>query len=143
MRPAAMNLHTPVAIGLLCLQCGHYDCGGVGASTKNVDHVAPLENWLRNIRDVYRLHQKELDSIDDPEKRHRRLVELNVIEQCVNLYKTGSVQRRYMDKTLPYSSPRIHACVFDPKDGILRPLDVDFNKVRLILLPLKRIITRL
>ena len=134
MRPAAMNLHTPVAIGLLCLQCGHYDCGGVGASTKNVDHVAPLENWLRNIRDVYRLHQKELDSIDDPEQRHRRLVELNVIEQCVNLYKTGSVQRRFMDKTLPYNSPRIHACVFDPKDGILRPLDVDLRKVKQVLL---------
>ena len=114
--------------------CGHYDCGGVRASTKNMDHVAPLENWLRNIRDVYRLHKNELDSIKDPEQRHRRLVELNVIEQCVNLYKTGSVQRRFMDRTLPYSSPRIHACVFDPKDGILRPLEVDLRKVRQMLM---------
>jgi len=112
--------------------CGHYDCGGVRASIVNRDHVPPLENWLRNIRDVYRLHQKELDAISDPEQRHRRLVELNVIEQCINLFKTGAVQRRrvetYMNKDLPYSTPRIHACVFDPKDGILRPLQVDLNK---------------
>jgi carbonic anhydrase len=116
--------------------CGHYDCGGVRASTKANDHVAPLENWLRNIRDVYRLHREELDSIDEPEKRHQRLVELNVIEQCVNLYKTGSVQRRFIDETSPPLS--IHPCVFDPKDGVLRPLQVDFNKVRQILLPFEQ-----
>eukprot|EP00590_Aulacoseira_subarctica_P004310 CAMPEP_0172434164 /NCGR_PEP_ID=MMETSP1064-20121228/70482_1 /TAXON_ID=202472 /ORGANISM="Aulacoseira subarctica , Strain CCAP 1002/5" /LENGTH=235 /DNA_ID=CAMNT_0013182363 /DNA_START=116 /DNA_END=819 /DNA_ORIENTATION=+ len=49
-----------------------------------------------------------------------------LIEQCINLYKTGSVQRRFKDETSPTLS--IHACVFDPKDGILQPLDVDFNK---------------
>lgn len=48
-----------------------------------------LENWLRLIRDVYRLHKDHLDHITDNEERHRRLVELNVIEQCINLYKTG------------------------------------------------------
>jgi carbonic anhydrase len=112
--------------------CGHYDCGGVRASMASKDHAPPLENWLRNIRDVYRLHQKELDGISDPEERHRRLVELNVVEQCFNLFKTGEVQRRLMqttaDESAAYSSPQIHACVFDPKDGILRTLDVDFKK---------------
>jgi carbonic anhydrase len=107
--------------------CGHYDCGGVRASIENKDHVPPLENWLRNIRDVYRLHQQELDEIDDPEDRCRRLVELNVVEQCINLFKTGAVQRRRVEtykSKQPYSTPRIHACVFDPKVGKLVRLEV-------------------
>lgn len=61
--------------------CGHYDCGGVKAALCNVDHKSPLENWLRNIRDTYRLHRVELNGIDDLTTRQRRLVELNVIEQ--------------------------------------------------------------
>lgn len=64
--------------------CGHYDCGGIRASTENVDHGSPLENWLRNIRDTYRLHQGELDDIPDLKDKQRRLVELNVIEQVRN-----------------------------------------------------------
>jgi carbonic anhydrase len=70
------------------------------------------------------LHYKELDAIKDPEERHKRLVELNVVEQCLNLFKTGAVQKKrvetFMNNDLEYSYPRIHACVFDPKDGILR-----------------------
>ena len=62
--------------------CGHYDCGGVKASMENVDHVPPLENWLRNIRDTYRLNRQELDRIYDKDQRTRRLVELNTIEQA-------------------------------------------------------------
>ena len=56
-----------------------------------------MENWLRSIRDVYRLHSSELNAIKDPEMRHRRLVELNVIEQCINLFKTGVVQRKRVE----------------------------------------------
>lgn len=107
--------------------CGHYDCGGIRASMKATDHVPPLENWLRNIRDVYRLHREELNAIKDPEERHRRLVEWNVIEQCINLCKTGVVQRRRVETFKaghPYTTPRIHACVFDPKTGLLEKLDV-------------------
>lgn len=52
--------------------CGHYDCGGIRAAMENADHHSPLENWLGNVRDVYRLHRVELDSIPDPEERHRR-----------------------------------------------------------------------
>ena len=109
--------------------CGHYDCGGVRASIENVDHVPPLENWLRNIRDVYRLHRRELDGIRDPEKRHRRLVELNVIEQCINLFKTGAVQRMRVEtykQGYDYTIPRIHACVFDPATGELNRLEVSY-----------------
>lgn len=66
--------------------CGHYDCGGVRAATELTDHGSPLENWLRNIRDSYRIHKTELDSIEDINTRRRRLVELNVIEQVRTLY---------------------------------------------------------
>jgi len=111
--------------------CGHYDCGGVRASTQVKDHVPPLENWLRNIRDVYRLHRNELDAIDDTEKRHRRLVELNVIEQCINLFKTGAIQRRRVEtfkQGAAMTTPRIHACVYDPATGYMKRLEVDFRE---------------
>jgi carbonic anhydrase len=61
--------------------CGHYGCGGVKASMSNHDYKRVLNMWLRNIKDVYRLHQTELENIGDQEKRFDRLVELNVIEQ--------------------------------------------------------------
>ncbi|GMH98946.1 hypothetical protein TrLO_g14229 [Triparma laevis f. longispina] len=111
--------------------CGHYDCGGVRASIENRDHTPPLENWLRSIRDVYRLHSSELNAIKDPEQRHRRLVELNVIEQCINLFKTGVVQRKrvetFRSDEFSITQPRIHAVVFDPATGKLNPLKVDFR----------------
>lgn len=73
--------------------CGHYDCGGIRAAMELRDHKSPLENWLRNIKDAYRLHKKELDGIHDLRARQHRLVELNVIEQCLNVFKTAVVQR--------------------------------------------------
>eukprot|EP00928_Gymnodinium_smaydae_P044143 TRINITY_DN29464_c0_g1_i1.p1 TRINITY_DN29464_c0_g1~~TRINITY_DN29464_c0_g1_i1.p1 ORF type:complete len:348 (+),score=65.41 TRINITY_DN29464_c0_g1_i1:92-1045(+) len=112
--------------------CGHYDCGGVKAAANNVDVGSPLESWLSHIRDVYRLHQEELDAIIDEDERHKRLVELNVIEQCLNLFKTGTVQRRrcftaQRPHKYPSALPRIHGMVFSPADGILRKLPVDFK----------------
>lgn len=77
--------------------CGHYDCGGIRASLETKDHRSPLENWLRNIRDTYRLHRKELLQIQDSTARNRRLVEINVIEQCLNVFKTAVVQRRRVE----------------------------------------------
>lgn len=109
--------------------CGHYDCGGVRAAVTRFNHMPPLENWCRNIRDVYRVHRVELDRIKDPEERHRRLVELNVVEQCVNLYKTGVVQRRRLEtkeEGRPYPVPQIHGVVYDPKVGLLKRVNVDF-----------------
>jgi carbonic anhydrase len=64
--------------------CGHYDCGGIRAALTLRDHKAPLENWLRNIKDSYRIHRHELNAIEDPIMRQRRMVEINVVEQvCV------------------------------------------------------------
>jgi carbonic anhydrase len=110
--------------------CGHYECGGVRASVANVDHAPPLSIWLRNIRDVYRLHAKELDAIKDPEERHRRLVDLNVIEQCVNLFKTGVIQAKRIEsyKDGGVAIPQVHPVVFDPKTGEVKKLKVDFDK---------------
>jgi carbonic anhydrase len=90
-----------------------------------------LDAWLQNIRDVYRLHKTELDGIQDAEARHRRLVELNVLEQCLNLYKTSVVQlSRLETHTDPHSTrayPRIHGLVFDPATGILKKIPIDFR----------------
>src|SRR5436190_13525524 len=69
--------------------CGHYNCGGVKAAMQPKD-LGILNPWLRNIRDVYRLHMEELDVISDEKKRYNRLVELNVQEQCVNVIKLAS-----------------------------------------------------
>lgn len=113
--------------------CGHYDCGGVKASMSNRDHASPVENWLTQIRDVYRMHHLELNAIVDEEERFKRLVELNVREQCLNLFKTGDVQRRrsYTSQRpdeFPCALPRIHGMVFSPEDGILRRLPIDWKR---------------
>src|SRR5512133_2296015 len=72
--------------------CGHYYCGGVKAAMQSAD-LGILNPWLRNIRDVYRLHRAELDAIQNEDQRYNRLVELNVQEQCVNVIKTSDVQK--------------------------------------------------
>ena len=108
---------------------GHYDCGAVRASLKQQD-LGLIEEWLRPIRDVYRLHGASLDLIEDEDTRHRRLVELNAIETCVNVYKAGVVQRKRMQtlKETGTAYPRIHALVFDPKEGILNPLPLNLKR---------------
>jgi carbonic anhydrase len=112
--------------------CGHYECGGVRASMNNADVGAPLSMWLAHLRDVYRTHQVELNAIADPEARHRRMVEINAIEQCVNLFKTSVVQKQRIetskDPSCNFPAPRIHACVFDPKDGSLKQLEINWEE---------------
>jgi carbonic anhydrase len=114
------------------LVTGHYDCGGIRASVQKQDYGQVLDAWLLNIRDVYRLHKTELDAITDEEARHRRLVELNVSEQCINLYKTSVVQRRrlevYRDPTEPVTYPRVHGLVFDPATGRLAKIPIDYRR---------------
>lgn len=102
--------------------CGHYGCGGVKAAMQSAD-LGILNPWLRNIRDVYRIHKLELDGILNEEKKYERLVELNVKEQCVNLIKTSSVQKAYRDRGL-----KVHGWVFDVHTGKLVDLQIDFEK---------------
>lgn len=101
--------------------CGHYACGGVKAAMQSAD-LGILNPWLRNIRDVYRLHKNELNAIEDEDKRYDRLVQLNVKEQCVNLIKTAAVQKAIRERGLI-----VHGWVFDIHTGKLIDLKIDFE----------------
>jgi carbonic anhydrase len=98
--------------------CGHYGCGGVKAAITKNDFKPVLNMWLRNIKDVYRLHRNELDQISNEESRWDRLVELNVQEQIFNLAKTSIVQRTWKDE----HRPDLHGWVYGLKDGIIKPV---------------------
>ena len=104
--------------------CGHYNCGGVKAAMTPQD-LGILNPWLRSIRDVYRMHQEELDGIEDEGKRYDRLVELNVLEQCINVIKMACVQERYIQEEYPI----VHGWVFDLRTGKIIDLEIDFAKV--------------
>lgn len=98
--------------------CGHYGCGGVGAAMKN-NQLGLVDNWLRNIRDIYSRSKDELDAISDKTERYNRLVELNVIQQVQNISHTTVVQNawaRGRDLT-------VHGWVYDMKTGLLKDLD--------------------
>lgn len=103
--------------------CGHYACGGVKAAMQSAD-LGILNSWLRNIRDVYRIHKTELNAITDEEKKYDRLVELNVQEQCVNLIKTAAVQKASRERGL-----KVHGWVFDVHTGKLIDLKIDFENI--------------
>lgn len=103
--------------------CGHYYCGGVQAAMKSED-MGILNPWLRNIRDVYRMHKDELNSIEDEDLRYKKLVELNVEEQCINILKTAEVQKAQRDRNLT-----VHGWVFDVHSGNLIDLQIDFIKL--------------
>ncbi|MEZ5003031.1 MAG: carbonic anhydrase [Chitinophagales bacterium] len=103
--------------------CGHYGCGGVKAAMQSAD-LGILNPWLRNIRDVYRIHKKELNKIADEETKYKRLIELNVQEQCINIIKTADVQKAYKDRDI-----RVHGWVFDIHTGKLIDLKIDFQKI--------------
>ena len=103
--------------------CGHYYCGGVKAAMQSSD-LGILNPWLRNIRDVYRLHKEELDDIKDEEAQYKRLVELNVQEQCLNVIKSSDVQHAYKNWGIT-----VHGWVFDIHSGKLIDLKVDFGKI--------------
>jgi len=104
--------------------CGHYDCGGVKAAMQPKD-MGIINPWLRNIRDVYRMHKEELNSLSDENERFNRLVELNVEEQCFNVIKTAVVQRVYLKSGYPI----VHGWIFDVKTGELIDLKLDFPKM--------------
>jgi len=103
--------------------CGHYNCGGVKAAMQPAD-MGILNPWLRNIRDVYRIHKDELNAIEDEGSRYNRLVELNVQEQCVNLLKTAAVQEAITERGIT-----VHGWVFDIHTGKLIDLKIDFESI--------------
>jgi carbonic anhydrase len=97
--------------------CGHYGCGGVAAAHGH-KNLGIINNWLRNIEDVYRFHRDELDRIGDEEKRINRLVELNVQEQVLNLAKTSIIQKAWKHE----KRPSLHGWVYGLDTGHLKPL---------------------
>ena len=100
--------------------CGHYFCGGVKAAMQAQD-LGILNPWLRNIRDVFRTHKTELNAIEDEEARYKRLVGLNVQEQCINVIKMACWQKRFLTEGFP----TVHGWVFDIESGKLIDLKID------------------
>ena len=102
--------------------CGHYECGGIKAAMNPTD-MGQLNAWLQTLRDVYRYHRVELDGIESEQLRFDRLVELNVLEQCLNVIKIDHVQNAW-DKT---GYPSVHGWVFDVRTGKLIDLELDMS----------------
>ncbi|WP_462219226.1 carbonate dehydratase [Ferruginibacter sp.] len=140
--------------------CGHYGCGGVKAAMTNTYHGF-VDNWLRNIKDVYFKNQEELKAINNEDDKANRLSELNVIEQVRNLAKTTIVQEAWSHREL-----HLHGWVYGLKDGLVKDLsvihdgqeDIDdiyriaingirnpvqAKKVPVVKLPLKKIATKI
>ena len=99
--------------------CGHYGCGGVQTAMTN-KHVGLIDNWVRHIKDVYRLHRPELDAITDEAARFDRFVELNVFEQVLDLGKTSIVQAAWERG----QEVHVHGWVYAIHDGMIRDLKV-------------------
>lgn len=99
--------------------CGHYGCGGVQTAMTN-KHVGLIDNWIRHIKDVYRFHHEELNSITNEKQRFDRFVELNVIEQVMDLAKTSIVQSAWENN----QELHLHGWVYDVSDGLINDLEV-------------------
>ncbi len=102
--------------------CGHYSCGGVQAAMTN-NSYGVIDNWIRHIKDVYRFHSEELDSIKDENDRLSRFVELNVVEQVYDLAKTSIIQQAWRNG----QKIEVHGWVYSLANGIIKDLDVSFS----------------
>ncbi|MGD8322373.1 MAG: carbonate dehydratase, partial [Gemmatimonadota bacterium] len=94
--------------------CGHYGCGGVGAALRG-DKLGLVDNWIRHVQDVCAKHRGQLDALDTEEARHRRLCELNVVEQVVNVSRTTVVQ----DAWARGQELAVHGWIYGLEDGLL------------------------
>jgi carbonic anhydrase len=99
--------------------CGHYGCGGVNAALGD-KQVGLIDNWLRNIKDVYRMHEREMSTIKDPQKRSDRLVELNAIEGAANIMSTSIVQNAWASG----QELSVNAWVYSLATGLIKDLNV-------------------
>lgn len=103
--------------------CGHYECGGIRAALDATD-MGQINNWLQGLRDVYRLHFKAVEAEKTMQKRFDKMVEYNVLEQAINVFKFDHVQRS-ISRT---GYPKVHAWVFDVRSGKLIDLKVDIER---------------
>jgi carbonic anhydrase len=97
--------------------CGHYGCGGVQAAMTN-QSLGLINKWLRNVKDVYRLHRDEIQALPTIEQRFDRMVEVNVQEQVHDLSKTSIVQRAWAQRGAPF----LHGWVYRLNDGLIHPM---------------------
>lgn len=97
--------------------CGHYGCGGVKAALTH-HSFGIINKWLRNIKDVYRFHQQEIDDLKTEEQKVDRLIELNVQEQVLNLAKTSIVQKAWKNNHYPH----LHGWVYSINNGIIKSI---------------------
>jgi carbonic anhydrase len=118
-----MNLLTVLEYAIKILKVehvlvvGHYGCGGVKAAMTN-DNYGIINPWLKHIKDVYRFHRDEIDSLPDPDAQLNRLIELNVQEQVMNLAKTTTIQEAWHH----HQRPHLHGWVYGIKDGLINPV---------------------
>jgi carbonic anhydrase len=97
--------------------CGHYGCGGVRNALSN-KNLGLINKWLRHIKDVYRIHERELDAINDKTQMLDRFVEINIAEQVQNLAATSIIQKSWASRGGPY----LHGWVYDLKTGYISNL---------------------
>lgn len=97
--------------------CGHHNCGGIAAALSHKSYGL-IDQWLGNIKDVYRLHREEIDAEPTYEKKHQLLTKLNVKEQVINLAKTSIIQKAWKENKLPH----LHGWVYDLRDGVINPV---------------------
>jgi carbonic anhydrase len=95
--------------------CGHYGCGGVKSAMTN-HNFGIINKWIRNIKDVYRIHSPEIEKLDQETDKINRMVELNVQEQVINLAKTSIIQKAWKDCQMP----SLHGWVYDLHDGLIK-----------------------
>ena len=107
--------------------CGHYGCGGVKAAMTN-NTFGIIDNWILHIKDVYRFHQDELESMVDEEARFNRFVELNVQEQVHDLAKTSIVQNAWSRG----QALHLHGWVYGVSSGVVKDLEVNFNNNKVL-----------
>lgn len=124
-----LNVHSVIEYAVAHLKvnhvvvCGHYYCGGVKAAMESAD-LGTLNPWLRNIRDIFRQYQDTLEAIQDEDARYKKLIELNVQEQCINVLKLSTVQHAIEERGL-----QVHGWVFDIKTGKIIDLNLDLEKI--------------
>jgi carbonic anhydrase len=101
--------------------CGHHNCGGISAAMSN-QSFGLLDQWIWNIKNVFRMHRDEINAMPTHEEKHHLLTELNVKEQVMNLAKTSIIQNAWKQNKIPY----LHGWVYDLRDGIVNPVfDMD------------------
>lgn len=101
---------------------GHYNCGGIAAALSS-QQFGLIDNWLRHIKDVYRMHSTELDTIENEADKINRLVEFNVVEQVYNLCKTTIVQNAWKNR----ADLEVHGWVIQLDSGYVKDLNVSVS----------------